>query len=326
MDTFKFMFLKATISTWGITDKYSFFLKTFENLPQKPARWSHTDVYPEFSVWDYTITTDRNIPGFTVLENVDSRGFRCAVREILPDGELFPFVNVTVTTPPIYEKNQAYTINDFDARNSKSAQYTLMSDNLGRLKISLNGSLHEIGINKKADKPNICIASYGIVGNDWISSGKDITLAISLLNKGLSTGKNVKVTLSATSANTEIVAGESAFGDIKTNEISASKIPFTFHLKSDTVDIVQFKVSIQDDQKNQWTEFIEIPVKREWPEIKDFVVADGKIFTVAKAGVDRREGLVGPPPPLGTAVGVAHGSERAPQAGRRRRAGASIPT
>jgi len=305
MDNYQFKIYEGEHSTWGICDMYSFFLKTFADPPQKPARWSHADVYPVFSVWDYTIVTDRNIPGFTVLDNVDIRGFRCAVKELLPDGELFPFVNVTVTTPPIYEKNQAYTINDFDGRNSKTVQYTVISDNIGRLKISLTGSLHEIGINKKADKPNICIASFGFDGNDWITSGKDVNLVIKLLNKGLSTAKNIKVTASATRANTEIVVGESTVGNINTTEMAAGKTPFTFHLKSDTVDIVQFKISIQDDQKNQWTEFVEIPVKREFPEIKDFVIADGKIFTVAKAGVNSETILLG----SGNGDGVANPGE-----------------
>ena len=305
MDNYQFKIYVGEHSTWGISDMYNFFLKTFANAPVKPARWAHIDVYPEFSVWDYNVYTDRNVPGFTVLENLDIRGFRCAVRELLPDGELFPFVNITVTTPPIYEKNQIYTINDFDASNSKTVQYTVMSDNQGRLKISLNGSLHEIGINKKSDKPNICIASFGFDGNDWITAGKDVNLSVKLLNKGLSTGKNVKVTLSATRANTEVVAGESAFGNINANELATAKVPFTFHLKSDTVEIVQFKVSMQDDQKNQWVEFVDIPVKREMPEIKDFVIADGKIFTVAKAGVDSETILLG----SGNGDGVANPGE-----------------
>jgi len=90
---------------------FGFILKTFENPPQKPLKWDHNDVYPEFSVWGYTVSSDRDVPGFTVLENVDQKGFRCAVRGFLPDGEVFPFVKLTVTTPAIYEKDQLYIIN-----------------------------------------------------------------------------------------------------------------------------------------------------------------------------------------------------------------------
>ena len=62
-----------------------------------------------------------------------------------------PFVNLTITTSPLYEKNQSYLINDVDMRTLKTSQKTIQSDNSGRLKIPLSGSSHEIGINKKGD-------------------------------------------------------------------------------------------------------------------------------------------------------------------------------
>ena len=151
---------------------------------QKPAKWDHIDVYPEFSVWDYNVSSDRDLPGFTILENVDKRGFRCSVREHLPDGEIMPFVSLSVTTPPIYEKNQLFIINDFDYKTLKTTQNTLRSDNSGRLKINFNGGVHEIGINKKTDKPNICIASIEIKNMNWATNRKDIVVSIKLLNKG----------------------------------------------------------------------------------------------------------------------------------------------
>jgi hypothetical protein len=101
MDNYDFKIYNAAHSTCGLGEMFGFLLNTFNNPPAKPLKWAHIDVYPEFTVWDYNINTDRNVPGFTVLENVDKRGFRCSVREFLPDGELLPFVNVMVTTPPI---------------------------------------------------------------------------------------------------------------------------------------------------------------------------------------------------------------------------------
>lgn len=62
-----------------------------------------------------------------------------------------PFVEVSVTTPPIYEKNKWYVINDVDTKNIRTVQNTIQSDKSGRLKIKMTGSVHEIGINKKAE-------------------------------------------------------------------------------------------------------------------------------------------------------------------------------
>lgn len=305
MDNYEFKIYDAAHSTCGLGDMFDFCLETFENPPGKPVKWAHIDVYPEFSVWDYNVYSDRNVPGFTVLENVDKRGFKCAVREFLPDGELLPFVNLMVTTPPIYEKNQSYIINDIDTKSLKSVQKAILSDNSGRLKISINGSLHEIGINKKDDKPNICVASFEIENMVWATTGKDVRLTVRLLNKGLAAGKNISARISATRNTTVIPESEASFGNINSNEVKTCQIPYVFHVQSDSVEMVQFRITIQDEKKNQWSELFEVPVKRDLPENKEFVIADGKVFTVAKAGDDTETIFLGE----GNGDGVANPGE-----------------
>jgi hypothetical protein len=262
-------------------------------------------VYPEFSVWDYNVTTDRNVPGFTVLENVDKRGFRCSVKEFLPDGELLPFVNVMVTTPPIYDANQLYSVNDLDNRTLKSVTKTIMSDNSGRLKISMDGSVHEIGINRIKDKPNICLASFKIENMDWVTTGKEVILSLRLLNKGGVTGKNIRATLSATRNTTEIVKNGSSFGNIGVNEMQAGNDTYKFKIKADSIDMVQFRLTIQDDLKNEWNEFLEIPARQDLPEITEFVISDGKTFTVSRGGNDSETKVFG----TGNGDGVANPGE-----------------
>ncbi|MBK9389789.1 MAG: hypothetical protein IPN68_06215 [Bacteroidetes bacterium] len=114
MDNYEYEVYEAAHSTCGMGEMFSFLKSAFENPPAKPDNWNHIDVYPEFEVWDYKIETDRDMPGFTVLEKVNSRGFRCAVRQHLPDGETMPHINVSVSTPPVYKKNVSYIINDVD--------------------------------------------------------------------------------------------------------------------------------------------------------------------------------------------------------------------
>ena len=215
MDNYEYKIYNAEHSTCGLGDMFGFFVKTFENPPAIPSRWDHIDVYPQFSVWNYTINSNRNVPGFTVLENVDKRGFKSSVREFLPDGELMPFVTVSITTSPIYEKNQTYVITDVDTRTLKTSKKTIQSDNTGRLTIPVNGSAHEIGINKKSDQPNICIGSVQLVNTGWATHGKDMAMSIKLLNKGMSVGKNISAKLSATKSTAAILKTESGFGTIE---------------------------------------------------------------------------------------------------------------
>ena len=305
MDNYEYKMYDAEHSTCGLGEMFEFLFNTFKNPPARPLRWDHVDVYPEFSVWDYKVSSDRNVPGFTMLENVDKRGFRCSVREFLPDGEILPSVNLTITTSPLYEKNQLYIINDVENNGLKVFSRTIRSDHTGRLEISINGNIHEIGINKKDDKPNISIAAVEIANMSWATNGKDVLLSIKLLNKGLSMGKNIKARLSATRKSANVVQGQSEFGSIGVNEIKSCQTPFSFRVQADSIEIEKFKLIIQDEKNNEWVEFFEILLKKNLPEIKDFQIADGKIFTVAKGGVDSETVLLG----HGNGDGIANPGE-----------------
>lgn len=305
MDNYEYKMYDAAHSTCGLGDMFSFILKSFDNPPPKPLKYDHIDVYPEFSVWDYQVSSDRMVPGFTILENADKRGFRCSVREFLPDGELLSLVNLQITTPPVYDKNQWYTINDIDTKTLKTLQKSILSNQDGRLTIAVNGSSHQIGINKKTDKPNICIASVTIQNMPWATHKKNISIAVKLLNKGLSEGKKITATLSSTRSSAQVTQSESAFGNIAVNEINEGKSLFTFRVQADSIEIEKFKLTLRDDNKNEWTEFFEITFKKDLPEIKDFAIADGKLFTVAKAGVDSETVTLG----TGNGDGVANPGE-----------------
>jgi S-formylglutathione hydrolase FrmB len=305
MDSYECKIYDSEHNTCGLGEMFGFFLKTFENPPAIPQKWAHIDLYPEFSVWEYNVSSDRTVPGFTILENVDKRGFRCSVRDFIPDGELMPFVNVSVTTPPIYEKNQWYVINDVDTKNLKTFQDTIQSDNSGSLKITMNGSYHEIGINKKTDKPNICIASFTIENMNWATHKKEIAVSIKLLNKGLSVGKSIRAALSATKNSTSIFKSGSSFGDIDINNIRSCEVPFTFQVQADSIGIVKLKLTIRDEHNNEWIECFEILIKKDLPEIKDFIIADGKKLTVAQGGNNSETVLLG----LGNGDGVPNAGE-----------------
>ena len=305
MDNYESKIYDAEHSTCGLSDMFSFLLNTFEHPLAKPQQWDHIDVYPKFSVWDYTISSDRIVPGFTILENVDKRGLRCSVREFLPDGELLSFVNLSIITSALYEKNQLYFINDVDTRTLKTSTKTILSDNSGRLTISVNGNSHEIGINKKADKPNISIAAVKIENMNWATQKKDVRLTIQLLNKGLSIAKNIKAILSATKKTATIIQPVAGFGSIGTTEIIACQVSFGFRVESDSMEMEKFKLTIRDDNKNEWVEFVDIPIKKDVPEITNFEIADGKTFTVANAGTDSATILLG----TGNGDGIANPGE-----------------
>ena len=305
IDNYDFKMFDAAHSTCGMGEMLSFILKTFDTPPARPSRWDHIDVYPEFSVWDYKVMTDRSTAGFTVLENVDQRGFRCSVREFLPDGALMPAVKVSVRTSGIYEKNQWYTIRDINPQTAMFSQKTVRSDNQGRLTIELDGGVHEIGINQKTDKANLAIAAVDLQGMRWATTGKAVNLSVKILNKGLSPAKNIRASLSGTRPTTQVTKGDVNFGDIGIHEIKEGGTSISFRVAADSIEIAKFKLTLRDDRKNEWIEFFEIPLRKNVPEIKDFRIADGKVFTVAKSGVDSETILLG----KGNGDGVANPGE-----------------
>jgi len=202
-------------------------------------------------------------------------------------------VNVSVTTPAVYEKNTLYTINDIEPKSSTASQKIIRSDPAGRLTILLNGSTHEIGINKKTDKPNISIVSIEIANMKWATHRKEVTLSVKLLNKGMSIGKNVTAKLSATRNNVTIQQSESEFGSLEVNHMQVGQRPFSFQVGTDTVEVVKFRLAIRDENKNEWVEFFEIPLKKNLPQITDFEIADGRVVTVAKGGNDTETIVLG---------------------------------
>ena len=64
----------AEHGTPGMAKTLGFHMKAFREPLPAPRLWHHAEVYPAFDVWGYSVQTDRQTPGFTLLENVGGRG------------------------------------------------------------------------------------------------------------------------------------------------------------------------------------------------------------------------------------------------------------
>ncbi len=285
MDNYEYEIYEAEHSTCGMGEMFSFLKSSFEDPPAKPENWNHIDVYPDFTVWDYRVETDRDIPGFTLFERVNESGFKCSVRQHLPDGEILSHVKVTVVTPGLYLKNSEYIINDINLSTGDIKKYTLTSDNNGSLRIEFNGSIHEIGINKPGDDANVRMASCDLEGTNFAVHGSDVKISVSLLNKGLQEAKGIVATLTAFRKSAVVSEAVVKFGNIKMNQILKAKSDFVFRTDADTTIIERFILTISDSNNNIWTEYFEIPVFRSnLPELMDFQISDGKEVIVAGRG------------------------------------------
>ncbi len=305
MDNYEYKIYDAAHTTCGLGEMFDFMLNTFRDPPKKPEKWDHIDVYPEFSVWDYQIYSDRFRPGYTILENVDKRGFKCSIRTFLPNGEFMPYVNMIISTPPIYKKNQEYTINDIDTKGRNSSQWTIKSDQKGSLKIHIDGGLHHIGINKANDLPNLSVASVDIENMSWPINKKDVILSVRILNKGLTPAEGVKIKLFTTKEGALVKEIEGLIDRIDVNEVVESQNTFTFHADLEGVEIYRLLVRVIDKNGNEWSEYVDVKLRDEQSVTEDFVIADGKEFIVSKAGIDSVKLFVG----KGNGDGIANPGE-----------------
>lgn len=295
MDNYEYKIYKGVHQSLGLTDMFNFIMKTFESPLKKPDKWNHIDIYPAFKIWGYEVNTDRNIPGYTILEKVNSHGFRCSVREFLPDGSLIPHVKVSILTPPDYKKDSQYMITDYDIGRMKKDQKIINSDKEGRLRINLNGGLHEIGINDPdKNMPNICLSSFSVEKTGHAISGLEATLSVNLLNKGLAKANDIKAYIEALKKDgVDISKNEVEFGSIDVNKIANGKSEFSFTVTSEVIDIVKFRLIIRDDKSNEWSESIIIPVEKNSPLNKDFLIADGRTIKIFENADDTTTVVIG---------------------------------
>lgn len=113
----------------GLAKTLAFHMNAFAHPLPRPATWNHIDVYPNFSVWGWTIKTDRHQPGFTELRNASRDGFVCQVREWLPSGKILDSVHIRVTTARYFKPGSAVNFRGQPRR----------ADAEGRIHIELTG-------------------------------------------------------------------------------------------------------------------------------------------------------------------------------------------
>lgn len=302
---YEFKVYEASHVTCGLGDMFGFIMNAFESPLPLPKRWDYIDIYPVFEVRDYRIETTRSRPGFTVLENIDENGYKIAVRNFLPDGELMPNVKVKVTTAPIYEKNREYRITDIDLRTLGKKDYKVISDSEGRLSIQTTGSLHQIGIGKEKDTPNLTIAGFSIDGTEWAETGKNISLSIDILNKGMSGARGITAELTGISEGLETIEPTGNVSSLPVSSIDRLDRQLVVRNNKRGVEIAKFKLVLKDDAGNEWQEEFELRFKDPVAEITDFVIADGKEMTIVETAVGSVTGKVG----AGNGDGIANPGE-----------------
>ncbi|HEX6986125.1 MAG TPA: hypothetical protein VF170_12160, partial [Planctomycetaceae bacterium] len=156
--------------------------------PQSPAPrsqppvFSHSDPYPNFTVWGWDVASDRRRPGFTILENAGPRGFRSSVREWVPGGAVLSSVKLSISSPPrSYPPGGSQSVTYIRLRDRNVRRAAQKADAQGRLNFELDGDTYEVGVSAE---PLLTVSGYEFAGVPWATAGKPISLKLTFANKG----------------------------------------------------------------------------------------------------------------------------------------------
>ena len=258
----------AEHSAPGVAKTLDFHMHAFANPLPRPAVFTHSDVYPNFGVWGWEVTSDRRQPGFTVLENVSAAGFRSAVREWIPGGTAIPEVKLSITSAKLYAPGSTHTVTYVLLQNSKVRHATQKADSQGRLTFELGGAAHEVGIGSDAV---IAATGYDLADGSWLTAGKPVKLRIRFLNKGAVRSASAQVQWESPDPGVKFAAPSSQLFALMPGETVPLPVIVTVPEGRAMVRIVAVKGAARMP--------VDVPVFPDAPPSTAFQIADGRSVT-----------------------------------------------
>jgi enterochelin esterase-like enzyme len=177
----------------------SFVMQSFRQPLAPPVEWSHHDLYPQFDIYGFQISSDKKHPGFISLEHVRPTGFGITTRRWLPDGPALDSVTIQVITAPLYAPNAMMHVVKMRKDSKVAAESNIKTDNMGRLHFFLDGQSYEFGISTAGSKNvDVIAVDYELAGNQRFLKPGENQLRITLLNRGfVQTGKEISLAISS---------------------------------------------------------------------------------------------------------------------------------
>jgi enterochelin esterase-like enzyme len=254
-------------------------------IPLNPT-WSHYDLCPDFTLWGYSIKSNKDETGFLFLRNVAVNGFGFYSKKWLPDGPSIKEIKATITTAPVYEPGKLYDIRIY---NQKEKQLTLLetpADQNGRLHLQLNGEGIEIGIAKKEQQPGFAATGYQLPQNrKFLRINTQDELSVNILNRGgiIGTKRKLNVNISCADSSVIISTPEQKIS-LQKNEYVFRTKPFKIYSNktppSDgSPEMLRMKVVMNYDTLHTEDYFL-LPVFYDVPHFTNIQVDDGRMTAV----------------------------------------------
>ena len=194
----------------GKTDVFEeamqFIVKRFQHPVPRQKSWSHYDLYSDFDVWNYSVKSDKDEPGFLYLRNVSTSGFGFHTRKWLPDGPSIKNCTASITTAPIYKKGYTYDVVLYRQGAEKPVVVKQKADHEGRLHIELNGNGCEVSISHQSLPADFTVLEHRLErGQRYLRVNEKNELSLTLLNRGGASNAGKKVQLKVSSSDQTVL-------------------------------------------------------------------------------------------------------------------------
>ncbi len=267
----------------GIAKTLDFHMQCFANPQPKPAAFGHADVYPNFAVWGWAVDSDRRQPGFTVLENVSSKGFRSAVREWMPGGAAIPQVKLSVASARLYAPGSSHPVIYIRLRDGNVRRAVQKADTQGRLNFELDGDAYEVGI---AAEPLLAVTGFEIADAAWATAGQPVKLRVKFWNKGQTRSGTAMIQWESPNSGVQFDPPSSRLFGMGPGESAA--IPVTVTVADEARQVVKiFAVEAANRMG------IEVPQFPPAQAVTNFRIADGQTVDAYQHAVQRVEQTFG---------------------------------
>ncbi|MCE6988086.1 esterase family protein [Dyadobacter sp. CY323] len=265
-------YFKGFHNAVNIQGQFDFHMKYFRMPLVRPEKWHHIDVYPNFSVWNHAVSTDRAIPGFTVLDDVRREGFSLQTKKWLPDGPMVPNLSVKIITDSIYPSNTRFELVRLDVPTRKIARSNVRSDIKGRIQWQGTGQHSDIGLYKTGDPGHITMPTYTLDQN-MPGVGDIVSLSPLLFNKGGAAVDSIRVELIAQDEEVEVMDPAVTIGKLAQAALH-EKTAFRIRSRHAGLDRAKLKLIVSYNGKKD-PFLLEVPFYSPEKTLSNFKIADG---------------------------------------------------
>ncbi len=184
--------------------QFDFHQTHFLKPKTEPTCFSLINLYPDFEVWGYEITSEKKGNGWIYLHDVTRNGMGIYTRDRLPWGKSMGYFNINVSTPGIYEPDKKYTLSKFEYATGKFSISDIKADANGRLLIRSNGGIgEEFGIIGEGIAPPIMVLTDTLNEDLYLEDNQPGTFSMDVVNLSL---KDQQVTFEVSADNKELLS------------------------------------------------------------------------------------------------------------------------